>query len=332
MIRSVSLLACLVVLGAQAPAPQVRTQISMSVDPAFDARVDKPAYAKTHPLVLIDAAHGNTHTGDTAYKPFAVLMANDGYRVEANRSPFTSQSLAGAAVLVVVNALRAGDFTVAEPAFTDQECKAVLEWVRGGGSLLLVADHFPFGGAAKPLSAAVGVEMAGGVTRDPLHADREYGNPTFILYTREEGNLAAHAITDGRNASERVNRVEAFTGQSLKGPPGSTALLLLGDRALDTDPPNPQAIKDAIDAAKRAGRPESEGIPLRLSALPHPAAGRAQAIAETLGKGRVVVLGEAAMLTAQLGPDNMKIGFNHAGLDNRQFALNVMHWLSHALN
>lgn len=57
--------------------------------------------------------------------------------------------------------------------------------------------------------------------------------------------------------------------------------------------------------------------------------GRAQGIAMTLGKGRVVVLGEAAMLSAQLaGPNKMPFGMNRTGIDNRQIALNIMHWLS----
>ena len=47
------------------------------------------------------------------------------------------------------------------------------------------------------------------------------------------------------------------------------------------------------------------------------------------GKGRVVVLGEAAMLSVQLaGPNKMQFGMNRPGIDNRQFALNVVHWLS----
>jgi hypothetical protein len=49
----------------------------------------------------------------------------------------------------------------------------------------------------------------------------------------------------------------------------------------------------------------------------------------SFGKGRVVVLGEAAMLSAQLtGPGGMKFGMNHPGIDNRQLALNIVHWLS----
>ena len=53
------------------------------------------------------------------------------------------------------------------------------------------------------------------------------------------------------------------------------------------------------------------------------------------GLGRVVILGEAAMLTAQVvsvpGKPARKAGMNAPGNDNRQFALNVMHWLSGVL-
>ena len=45
------------------------------------------------------------------------------------------------------------------------------------------------------------------------------------------------------------------------------------------------------------------------------------------GKGRIVILGEAAMLTAQQYKGE-KFGMNTRGNDNKQFALNIMHWLS----
>jgi hypothetical protein len=64
-------------------------------------------------------------------------------------------------------------------------------------------------------------------------------------------------------------------------------------------------------------------------APPVPAKGRAQGVAMKFGKGRVVVLGEAAMLTAQLGgPNKTPFGMNRPGTDDRQLALNIMHWLS----
>jgi len=49
----------------------------------------------------------------------------------------------------------------------------------------------------------------------------------------------------------------------------------------------------------------------------------------TMGKGKVILMGEAGMLSAQIVmPQQMKFGMNRSGIDNRQLALNMMHWLS----
>jgi len=64
-----------------------------------------------------------------------------------------------------------------------------------------------------------------------------------------------------------------------------------------------------------------------------PAAGRSQGLAFVFDKGRVVVTGEAAMLSAQrAGPEGRPMGMNMPGSDDRQLALNVMRWLTHTLN
>jgi hypothetical protein len=43
----------------------------------------------------------------------------------------------------------------------------------------------------------------------------------------------------------------------------------------------------------------------------------------------VVALADAAMLSAQVtGTDNKPFGMNVPEIDNRQLALNIMHWLS----
>ena len=143
-------------------------------------------------------------------------------------------------------------------------------------------------------------------TVDEQNYEKETQNPGFIVYTRESGRLADHPITNGRNAAERVNKIIAFTGQSLKGPAESFAFMKLADTAQDVMPgPN---------------------------SVPVSAAGRAQGIAMKFGRGRVVVLGEAGMLSAQIaGPQRMAFGMNRPGLDNRQLALNIMHWLSRKL-
>jgi hypothetical protein len=61
------------------------------------------------------------------------------------------------------------------------------------------------------------------------------------------------------------------------------------------------------------------------------------AIAFNVGRGRVVISGEAGMFTAQVfrekdenGRDKFvgKMGMNVSGNDDRQYVLNVLHWLS----
>ena len=55
-----------------------------------------------------------------------------------------------------------------------------------------------------------------------------------------------------------------------------------------------------------------------------------QGAAIEFGGGRVVLLAEAAMLSAQLaGPQRNRMGMNHPeAAQNAQFALNVVRWLA----
>lgn len=66
------------------------------------------------------------------------------------------------------------------------------------------------------------------------------------------------------------------------------------------------------------------------------AGGRSQLVAFMLGKGRVVVAGEAAMFTAQVasapGRGTRRFGFTWPGTDDRQLALNIVRWLARALD
>jgi hypothetical protein len=274
-------------------------------DPYFNAKVDNPAFTKNFPRVLFDEAHNNSDTARGRYKPFADLLFNDGYHIAVNRQPFTKESLKSFKILVIVNPLGAEEIDeegADSPAFTSTECDAVSEWVRGGGALLFIADQAPFGAAAEILATRLGIDLSKGYTVDPANAAREENNASVIVYSRENHLLAEHAISSGRNEGERVNRVIVFTGQSLKGPEGSDAFLKLADSAID-----------------------KITSPLKSNS----AAGRAQGIAFRLGKGRVVALGDAAMLSAQLtGSDNQPFGMNTPNVDNRQLTLNIMHWLS----
>ena len=273
-------------------------------DPNFNPHVEHPAYTKNFPRVLFDEAHNNFHTTTGRYKPFVDLIFNDGYHVAPNRKPFSKESLKSFKILVIANALGAeemDDEGADKPAFTEQECDAVSDWVGNGGALLLIADHAPFGSAAQSLAERFEVEMSKGFVLDVEHSEKD--NASVLIFSRENKLLLDHPITLGRNDSERLNRVQTFTGQALKGPKGAAQLLLLASTAID------QA--DAMGGEKKS------------------VAGQAQGLAFKVGKGRVVVLGEAAMLSAQVaGSENFRMGMNVPGNDDRQFALNIMHWLS----
>ncbi len=274
---------------------------AQQADLSFDVRITRPAYTKKHSKVLFDEAHNNIHTASGLYKPFADLITNDGYTVVPNKEKFQASTLAGYDVLIIVNAAGPRGQR-ANPAFTDEECDAVRDWVSAGGSLLFIADHAPMGAAAEILAKRFGVEMSKAYTDDASSMNKVLGD---ILFSLENKLLATSPITRGRNAEERVSRVITFTGQSLKGDAKSQPLLILPDTAVDTFPQSQTSVS---------------------------AAGRTQGLTIKFGKGRVVVLGEAGLLTAQIDSEGRAFGMNYPNNDNKQFALNIMHWLSHILN
>lgn len=278
-------------------------------DDDYPVQVARPAYPDHGPRVLFDEGHANLHRANRTYRPFVELIRNDGYQVDVTDDAFSARSLAGRDILVISNALGSNERND-DPAFTEVECAAVEQWVRAGGSLLLITDHYPFGHAAQRLADRFGVHMSKGVTEDPTSYDGAW-DPSHIVYSRENGGLPDHPITSG------VTRVVTFTGQSLSVPPGAVAFLLLGPSSVDRAPA-PRVERSGGDVRVHVEYGDSTG-----------AHGRAQGIALAVGDGRVVVLGEAAMLSAQRSQfDGSPFGMNVTGYDNRQLALNIMHWLS----
>ena len=119
---------------------------------------------------------------------------------------------------MIANALGAEDMDddgAESPAFTEEEADEVRDWVRGGGSLLLIADHAPFGAAAEILAKRFDVTMSKGYVFDSEHLNPDA--PALLIFSRENKLLLDHPITQGRNETRRINRVQTFTGQALKG-------------------------------------------------------------------------------------------------------------------
>jgi hypothetical protein len=278
-------------------------------DPNYHPAVAAPFYGATHPAICFDEGHYNAHTATGRYAPLARLLEADGYAISRHRGRFEDGSLSGCAVLVIANAaggdrLRIGAVNLpiarggkrGDPAFTAAEIALLRRWVDNGGSLLLIADHAPFGDAARPLAAVFGVQMGGGFVDVPRRSIA-YGGPGRAVFTAANGLLRPHPITAG------LRRVMTFTGQSLAG--AGEPLLLLPADAVEYVPPGP-VLK------------------------PVSAAGRRQGTALSSGRGRMVVLGEAGMIGAQIDARGEPMGMNVAGTDNERFAINLFHWLSRA--
>lgn len=103
-------------------------------------------------------------------------------------------------MLVIANATSpdaAGDASA--PAFTEAECDTVRDWVRAGGSLLLIADHTPFGSAAANLGQRFGVEMGRGFVVDLRNS--QGGSPSTLVFSRENELLGDHALLRGREGA-----------------------------------------------------------------------------------------------------------------------------------
>jgi hypothetical protein len=284
--------------------------LAQRADYGWRPRIAQPTFTTEHPRVLVDEGHHNASSIGFAgrYWPFGRLLRADGYLVERFAQPMTPTVLAGARVLVIANAsgapkpqlfgLNLPSFTAkkrSDPAFTSAEIDVIRGWVEQGGALLLIADHAPFGQSVSALASALGITMHQGFVEVP----GERSDP--LLFSEANGRLGQHPIIAGDGVSPAVSRVMTYTGQSLDGPPNATVLLRLPETA-------------------------REAVPTNSDELAERAAGSAQGLAFSLGKGRVVCLGEGGMVTAQVNRSE-HYGINDASNDNQQFVLNVMRWL-----
>jgi hypothetical protein len=273
---------------------------------------------------MLDEAHHNVMASASGgYRPLVDLLTNAGFNVRPNRFPFSPDRLDATDIVVVANPNgadeRASVDARAAPAFTGAEIDAVEEWVRRGGGLLLVIDHYPTDVAARPLAERFGVKLSGGWTDDPAHrwALPEYGHVFgHLVFSIENGLLADHPITRGYDEWEKIEGISTATGGSMEGPPGAVSLLQLSPTAVDWIPSSvPRAPSNTTAPAR----------PRDFNPCPScdqvSAGGRSQGIAFAFGRGRVVVIGEMGAL----------VDYSVPGMQNNQFALNIVRWLNREL-
>ncbi len=293
-------------------------------DTSFSYTSKKTLYNKGKgPLVLIDEGHHNFHTKDGRYTAFAKVTSNDGYRVAAHKGSFSEQSLKGAKILVVSNAIhgrnedkedRENWINPIQQAFNSEEVEQVVRWVSDGGALFFVADHMPFPAAAEELATALGVTFYNGFASENRSGDFPGKKKELDIFRLSDGTLTTHPITAGRNRSEAIPFVSTFTGQAFDIPQQAISLMTFNN---DYDVLLPDTAWVFHSATKKIS-----------------AKGLSQGAIFKLGKGRVAVFGEAAMFSAQLkGNQHFPFGMNSPDAPhNPQFLLNVIHWLDGKLD
>jgi hypothetical protein len=297
------LLQLLLLLSAMSSAQQI-------ADTLYNPPLQNPAYPEGQgSVVLIDEAHDNFHTLQGRFKPFALLLQRDGYVVRALSQTFTQQTLSQGKIIVIANALHPDNqerWSLPTPsAFTDQEILAINEWVKGGGSLFLIADHMPFPGAAEKLAASFGVKFYNGFAMKKRKKGKD-------IFTPGKG-LQECSLTQGRSDIEKITSLQTFTGQAFQVPETALPVIVLDE---DYQLLMPQTAWE-FDR-------ETSTVP---------AASFVQGAYMPYGEGRVVVFGEAAMFTAQQQGRSNKVGMNMpSAAQNAQFLLNTIHWLDHVID
>lgn len=277
-------------------------------DNEFDVSVSEPKLKNIKPRVLFDEAHKNHHKIETTYKPFAALITNDGCSVKSTDKPINNTALTNTDIYIIATAMGKEDPGDKSP-FEQSEIEQVEKWVQNGGSLLLITEHFPFGLAMSPLLNKFGVQVHNGYAEDTLLNNKEVRDA--LLFTKSKGNLnPTHPILD------KVERLNTFTGSSVKGNSTWTQLLIFTAYA--------QNFNVKVDVKKDGG-----DITTSVEYADfYSANGYSQGICKQYGKGKIVVLAESAFLTAQFDKNGNKYGMNSPNEDNKQFVLNLIRWLA----
>ncbi len=265
---------------------------------------------KSPKKLVIDGGHYNLHDIEGTYATLAGALGKSGFEVSGYKGKFDEASLRNTDILIITNphpdridsinqrVRRSGEpprwaAAATLSAYTEAEASVIEKWVKKGGSFFLILDHAPFGQVGRLLTAAFGIENRFASTYDPLSRDPAVDTTKAIttLFTRSKGLIGKHPIMNG------VDSVTTYTGESLIGPPGSDVLLQLPSTASDLD-----------------------WVPETKQYRNRSAAGRSQAIAFNYGKGRVVMLGEAAITRPSfLSVDNR---------GNWKLILNILRWLA----
>lgn len=275
-------------------------------DTSWNFPIDQPVFSQNQ-VIYIDEAHHNFHTKEGGFWGFSKLLQTDGAQVESWTKDWTDSVLPPLESIFVIanplNQLNVQNWQLPTPsAFSNEEIKALKKWVEAGGSLLLIADHMPFAGAAFELASAFGFSYVNGFAR---MGPNFYPSPPF---TRLQGDLHTQGLKQDCFPMYEVDSILSFTGSAFRMPEKAQSLLSFQE-------------SDSSFQTEIAWR--FEGLEPTCLFDYH------QGAVLNYGKGKIAVFGEAAMFTTQLANGRLKVGMNHPNArSNAPFVLNVIHWLA----
>ena len=286
----VLLLAALLAAASATEQAKPTPPSELTVDESFDPAIASPAYeAGKGPLVLVDQQHRNVVSLASYFGPVGRFLAKDGYQVKPLAEPLREASLKNARIVIIINAQAPQGSPEDVSAFGDAEMASLDAWVQRGGGLLFIADRAPFGGPASALGKRFGVA---------------FDNYTILRHGADgkpDGVLSLDAKVDGdpkHPTLQGVSRLVYVVGESLHGP----GPILKAPKNTYSGP-----TMNALDGPAAVGKPI--------------------ALAFSHGAGRVVVIGDAGIVSAFGSVDGpAHRGFSEA--DNALFLRNVMRWLA----
>jgi hypothetical protein len=273
---------------------------------------------KDGPVILIDEGHNN-YGYDGSDQTFEQYLSEHGFIVKKLKGQISEHILEGIQIFHTSNALapeNVDNWNLPTPsAFTTDEIRILLDWIRDGGSLLLAIEHMPFGGSYKNLATALGIDVSNGfaVYGSLLH---DYSPETVsasggLLFLRNDGSMADHPVINGDTPYGPIRYLSTDTGTAFRLPENSTSLITLGADVITLEPERSWVFTDDTP---------------RLSV-----AGWSQAGIMAVGNGRVAILGDNFLLSAPayLEPPFIEDETEaERGAHNHKFTLNLYRWLS----
>jgi hypothetical protein len=268
--------------------------------------IQRPAF-HSEMNIHIDEGHNNFHTKDGGFTGFSRLLEQDGAKVHSLSRHFADTTLPSTSDLLVIsnalNQLNVQNWQLPTPsAFTQQEINAIKQWVRKGGSLLLIADHMPFAGAAHDLAEAFGFQFQNGFARI---GPNMFPSPPFTVLHQD---LHPDLLKQDCYPFYEVDSVVSFTGSAFEKPRNAQSILNFheSDTTFQTE-----VAWRFTDATAIGLYNFHQGAILEY------------------GQGKIAVFGEAAMFTTQLANGKLKVGMNSPQAKyNAPFVLNLIHWLA----